>query len=321
MSDDRLSLVADIGGTHARFALVPANSTTTQHELTLRCRDFPGPVEAVRHYLSTVGNPDIRTSAIDVATAITGDQIALTNGPWSFSIEQTRNALGFEQLHVINDFTALALAVPLLGAKETRQVGGGSPLPNTAIGVLGAGTGLGVSGLLSYRGRWLAIQGEGGHAAFSPATVREDSILQVLRRRFGSHVSVERLLSGNGLTNIYEALCELDRAEPGTSEPGGITERALTGGDELSREAVDIFCAALGTAAGNLAVTLGARSGVFIGGGIVPKLGSYFDDSEFRARFEDKGRFHDYIAAIPTYIIVAEMPALRGLAAFLEHTK
>ena len=319
MSEHKLSLVSDIGGTHARFALVPINSTTTQHEHTLLCEDFPGPVEAARHYLSMVGNPDISSAAFDVATAISGDQVALTNGPWAFSVTQTRDALGLDRLHVINDFTALALAVPLLDARETRQVGGGSPLPGTAIGVLGAGTGLGVSGLLSYRGRWLAIQGEGGHAAFSPANDREDAILQNLRGRFGNHVSVERLLSGGGLTNIYEALCELDGVEAVRPEPDEITDRALHGGDERSGETVDIFCAALGTAAGNLAVTLGARSGVYIGGGIVPKLGSYFDDSAFRARFEDKGRFHNYISAIPTYIIVAEMPALRGLAAFLEH--
>lgn len=320
MSESALSLVSDIGGTNARFALVPVNGATTRQEHTLRCDDFPGPVEAVRHYLAMVGDPNIRVAAFDAATAVDGDQVALTNGPWEFSIRQTRDALGLERLHVINDFTALALAVPMLDANETRQIGGGSPRPETAIGVLGAGTGLGVSGLLPDRGRWLAIEGEGGHAAFSPMTKREDAILHVLRRRFGSHVSVERLLSGMGLTNIFEALCEIDGALPVRREPDEITEQALRGHDERSRETVDIFCAALGTAAGNLAITLGARGGIFVGGGIVPKLGTYFDDSPFRNRFEDKGRFHNYAAAIPTYVIVAEQPALRGLAAFLKHT-
>jgi glucokinase len=319
MSESALNLVSDIGGTHARFALVPIDSTTTQTEHTLRCADFPGPVEAARHYLSLVGNPKINSAAFDAATAITGDQVALTNGPWAFSITQTQKALGLARLHVINDFTALALAVPMLATGETRQVGGGSPLPDTAIGVLGAGTGLGVSGLLPHEGRWLAIEGEGGHVAFSPATEREDAILNIFRRRFGSHISVERLLSGMGLTNIFEALCELDGALPVGREPNEITERALHGYDERSRETVDIFCASLGTAAGNLAMTLGARGGIFIGGGIVPRLGRYFDDSPFRSRFEDKGRFHRYAAAIPTYVILAEQPALRGLAAFLVH--
>ena len=320
MSDSALSLVSDIGGTNARFALVSVDSAITRQEHTLRCEDFPGPVEAVRHYLAMVGNPNIQVAAIDVATAVDGDQVALTNGPWKFSIRQTREALGLERLHVINDFTALALAVPMLDANESRQIGGGSPRPETAIGVLGAGTGLGVSGLLPDRGRWLAIEGEGGHAAFSPITKREDAILHVLRRRFGRHVSVERLVSGMGLTNIFEALCEIDGAPPVRREPGEITEQALRGHDERSRETVDIFCAALGTAAGNLAITLGARGGIFVGGGIVPRLGKYFDDSPFRSRFEDKGRFHNYAAAIPTYVIVAEQPALRGLAAFLKHT-
>jgi len=319
MSESALSLVSDIGGTNARFALVPADAVTTQHEHTLRCADFPGPVEAVRHYLAMVGNPRVRVAAFDVATAVGGDQVALTNGPWDFSIAQTRDALGLERLHVINDFTALALAVPLLGADETRQVGGGSPLPDTAIGVLGAGTGLGVSGLLPDRGRWLAIEGEGGHAAFSPMSEREDAILQILRGRLGSHVSVERLLSGMGLTNIFEALCEIDGVQPARREPDEITEQALRGDDARCAETVDIFCAVLGTAAANVAITLGARGGIFIGGGIVPKLGSYFDDSPFRSRFEDKGRFRRYVAAIPTYVIVAKQPALRGLAAFLKH--
>jgi glucokinase len=319
MSQSALSLVSDIGGTNARFALVPANSVTTQHEHSLRCKDFPGPVEAARHYLAMVGNPRIRIAAFDVATAVDGDRVALTNGPWDFSITHTRDALGLKRLHVINDFTALALAVPLLDASETAQIGGGSPLPETAIGVVGAGTGLGVSGLLPDRGRWLAIEGEGGHVAFSPMTEREDAILQVLRRRFGSHISVERLLSGMGLTNIFEALCEIDGAPPVRREPDEITGQALHGRDERSRETVDIFCGALGTAAGNLAMTLGARGGIFIGGGIVPRLGRHFGDSPFRKRFEDKGRFHNYVAAIPTYVILAKQPALRGLAAFLQH--
>jgi glucokinase len=317
MSKVKISLVADIGGTNVRFALVPVGTTEPQREQILRCGDFDGPVEAVRHYLSLVGNPDLGIAAFDVATAVTGDQISLTNGPWSFSIAATRDALGLDRLHVINDFTALALAVPILDEHETRKVGAGVPVPETAIGVLGAGTGLGVSGLLWHAGRWLAVQGEGGHVTFSPVTEREDAILNVFRRDYGSHISVERFLSGMGLTNIYRALCELDGAEPVQLEPAQITEAALGGSDERARETVDIFCAALGTAASNVAITLGARSGVFIGGGIVPRLGDYFDRSAFRKRFEDKGRFSDYLSSIPTYLIVAETPALRGLATLL----
>ena len=317
MSEVTTSLVADIGGTNVRFALVPVGTTDPQHERILRCGDFDGPVEAVRYYLSLVGNPELDIAAFDVATAVTEDVISLTNGPWSFSISATREALGLDRLHVINDFTALALAVPILESDEIRKLGGGAPVPETAIGVLGAGTGLGVSGLLWHAGRWLAVQGEGGHVAFSPVTEREDAILDLFRRDYGTHISVERFLSGMGLTNIYQALCELDGAQPLQLDPAQITAGALAGSDTRARETVDIFCAALGTAASNVAITLGARSGVFIGGGIVPKLGDYFDRSAFRERFEDKGRFSDYLSAIPTYVIVAETPALRGLATLL----
>lgn len=317
MSEKSLSLVADIGGTNARFALVRTGSTDTQQEHDFRCREFAGLTEAVRHYLSLVGNPEVRVAAFDVASAVTGDLIHLTNGPWSFSISGTREALGLDELHVINDFTALALAVPILGESDVRKVGCGEPVAQTAIGVLGAGTGLGVSGLLWNSGRWLPLQGEGGHVAFSPVTEREDAILKIFRRDFGSHVSAERFLTGMGLSNIYRAVCKLDSSKPLQIEPAQITAAAIAGSDRRAQETVDIFCAALGTAASNLAITLGARSGVFIGGGIVPKLGAYFDQSAFRERFEDKGRFSEYISAIPTYIIVAPTPALRGLATLL----
>lgn len=314
---EAVALVADIGGTNARFALVGPDKRTPQHELSLLCADFSGPVEAVRHYLSLVGEPPIAVAAFDVATPVTGDLVQLTNGPWSFSIAATRDALGIERLDVINDFTALALAVPTLTADETRKVGRGEAVPQTAIGVIGAGTGLGVSGLLWHAGRWLALQGEGGHVAFSAVTPREDAILAILRREYGSHVSVERVLSGMGLNNIYRALCELDGSRPRALTPALITDAALAGEDDQARETLGIFCAALGTAASNLAVTLGARSGIFIGGGIVPRLGEFFDRSAFRQYFEDKGRFSDYVSAIPTYVIVAPTPSLRGLATLL----
>ncbi len=184
--------------------------------------------------------------------------------------------------------------------------------------MIGPGTGLGVSGLLSHDGRWLAIQGEGGHTAFSPMNEREDAVLRILRRRYGSHVSTERLVSGMGLTNIYQALCEIDGVAPGPAEPTDVSLRALSGAERQCVETVEMFCEILGTAAADLAVTLGARNGIYIGGGIVPRLGDYFARSPFRPRFEDKGRTSDYVRAIPTYVILAANPALRGLAAVLE---
>ena len=309
-----MRLLADIGGTNIRFALLAEGMLQPERELSLRCADFDGLEQAARYYLSQVGNPEISAAVIDVATAITGDLIKLTNSPWAFSIEQTKRQLGLQRLLVLNDFTALALSMPALEPSEVRQVGRGTAVQGAAIALIGAGTGLGVSGLLACEGRWIPIQGEGGHTAFSPADEREDAVLGVLRERFG-HVSTERLASGPGLVNIYRALSVLDHDVPRELDPEDIADRGMRDEDPRCREALTLFCSVLGTAAANLVVTLGARGGLFIGGGIVPKLGDWFDRSPFRARFEHKGRFSSYVAAVPTYVILAENPALRGLAA------
>jgi len=306
-------LVGDIGGTNARFALVAGGSRQPQQEQVMRCAEFDGLEQAIRRYLADHGDPAIREAALDVATGITGDFVQLTNGPWGFSIEKTRQALALDRLHVINDFTALALSVPTLQPHELRQVGGGKPIAGTAIAVIGPGTGLGVSGLLHAGERWNALQGEGGHTAVSPTTEREIEVLRWLMQRF-EHVSTERVVSGMGLVNLYRAICALDHATAQPLTPAQVTEAALAGKDVHCREALDMFCAILGAAAANLVVTLGAREGCYIGGGIVPRLGEYFVRSPFRARFEHKGRFSTYVAAVPTYVILAETPALRGLA-------
>jgi glucokinase len=310
-------LLADIGGTNVRFALLPAGEVRPQQEVSLACADHRGLVEAARAYLAQVGNPAVSEAAIDVATAITGDLVKLTNSPWAFSIEQTRQQLGLSRLLVLNDFTALALSLPTLRYDELRQVGRGQALPDKAIALIGAGTGLGVSGLIRCGARWVPLEGEGGHVAFSPMDAREDAVLGVLRERFG-HVSAERLASGPGLVNLYQALCRLDHVSARALEPQQIAEQGEAGKDAQAAEALAMFCAVLGTAAANLAITLGARGGVYIGGGIVPKLGDYFERSAFRARFEHKGRFSGYLAAIPTFVILAEYPALAGLAAAVD---
>lgn len=314
---DAFALLADVGGTNVRFALLAGAGARPERERSLACADYPGLEQAARAYLASVGEPQVREAAIDVATAITGDLVRLTNSPWAFSIEHTRRDLGLDRLLVLNDFTALALALPVLSSGDFRQVGRGAPLPRAAIGLIGPGTGLGVSGLLPCGAGWTAIQGEGGHVAFSPMDAREDAVLGVLRRRFG-HVSTERLVSGPGLANIYDALCKIDQVPVRTLAPVQITEAALAGADVHSVEALAMFCGALGTAAANLAITLGARGGVFIGGGIVPKLGAFFDASAFRVRFEHKGRFSGYLSSVPTYVITAEYPALLGLAAAIQ---
>lgn len=308
-------LLADLGGTSARFAL--AHGRHIERQQILRCADFSGPAAAARAFLGESA-ASAGEAAFAVAAPVLGDTVRMTNSAWVFSIEATREALGLRRLLVVNDFTALAHAIPALGRDELRQVGGGAAVADAPVAVIGPGTGLGVSGLLHDRSRWIGLQGEGGHCSFAPRSEREDALLRVLRARFG-HVSFERLVSGPGLTNIYQALCTLDGASPVAPPPEDITAAALSGDDGRAAETLDLFCAALGTASADLALTLGARGGVYIGGGIVPQLGDRFMRSPFRDRFEDRGRFHAYLAQIPTFVIAAEhSPALRGLAVLLE---
>jgi glucokinase len=312
-----MRLLADIGGTNVRFALLADGSSEPEQEASLVCADFRGLEEAARHYLSSVSVERITEAAFDVATAVTGDFIKLTNSPWAFSIEQTRRAFGLQRLVVINDFTALALAVPWLKPEDLRQVGGGTAVAGSALALIGAGTGLGVSGLIASGASWIPIQGEGGHTAFSPMDEREDGVLKVLRERFG-HVSTERVASGPGLVNIYESLCTLDHVVARAVKPEQVTEAGVSGSDPQCAEALRMFCGILGTATANLVITLGARGGAYVGGGIVPQLGNYFAGSAFRRRFEHKGRFSKYLAEIPVWVIHADNPALNGLAAALN---
>jgi len=309
-------LIGDVGGTNARFALVDEHRRIAA-ERTLAGADFAGLRTAIEAYLREVDAPRLSRAAIAVATPITDDWVQFTNSPWSFSIETTRRELGLKQLRVLNDFTALALALPQLGPDERRAVGGGTALANAPIGLIGPGTGLGVSGLVWSGDRWIPLETEGGHVTFSPANEREWAVSRILQRRFG-HVSPERVLAGPGWVDVYTALAELDGWAAEDLTPGEITRRALAGTCPHCLEVQEIFCEALGTAAGNLAITLGALGGVYIGGGIVPRLGEFFDRSAFRARFEAKGRFSAYLAAIPTWVITAANPALRGVAAALD---
>lgn len=309
-------LIADIGGTNARFALENAHGAL-EHIQVLACGDYPSLEMAIRSYFEILGNPQVQHAAIGIANPVTGDWVQMTNHHWAFSIEATRLALGFTTLLVMNDFTALALALPRLPANELLQVGGGEALLGAPLALLGAGTGLGVSGLVpSAHSVAIALAGEGGHASFAPFDDRELELWRYARKQYG-HVSLERLLSGPGLKLIYEALSHISGETPEALTASQISAQGLSGECVRCRESIDTFCAILGTAAADLALTLGARGGVYIGGGIVPKLGEYFARSPFRSRFEDKGRFSAYLAAIPVYVINSPWPALVGASAAL----
>ncbi|MCP5287234.1 MAG: glucokinase [Burkholderiaceae bacterium] len=313
---DRPRLIADIGGTYARFAL-EFSAGQFEHATSLRCADHADFHAAVTAYLASVPAPRPDHAAVAIANPVEGDQVRMTNYHWQFSIEQMRDELALETLVVVNDFTALAMALPRLGRHDTRQVGGGEPRARSVIGLLGAGTGLGVSGLIPAGDGHVALGTEGGHVSFGPRDAREHAILAFAEREF-DHVSFERLVSGPGLELIHRALRDRAGLPPDGLKAPEITRRGLDGSDALCRETLDAFCAMLGTAASNLAVTLGAMGGIFIGGGIVPRLGAYFEQSPFRARFEDKGRFSAYLAGIPTYVITAENATFIGASAILS---
>ncbi len=316
-------LVADIGGTNARFGLI--DGRVIRDVRILRCAEYPSLEAAASAYLAAIGLAGAglagtgpagrpRRGAFAVAGPVTGDRVAMTNLVWEFSVGRVRDALGLEGLAVINDFTAVALSVPRLGEDDRRQVGAGAPQPGGVVAVLGPGSGLGVSGLIpGPGGRWSALSGEGGHVTMAPISDRESAVLGQLRKSF-EHVSAERVLSGPGLVNLHAALSILDGREPEALTAARIVESAVAGGHPHCVEAVEMFCAMLGTVAGNLALTLGARGGVYIAGGIVPKLGPLFTHSRFRKRFLEKGRMRDFLEPVPTYVVTHELPAFLGLA-------
>lgn len=313
---DTVWLVADVGATNARFGLISPDGTIL-HSSTFACADFSEIGDAVEAYLKQRGAlPMPRVGALAIAAAITGDFIQMTNHPWSFSVVALRDRLGFERLRAINDFTAVALALPRLSPADRRQVGGAAPVEGKPIAVLGPGSGLGASGLVPTGSGWVALTAEGGHATMPPANDRESNVLDLMREHF-DHVSAERVLSGPGLVNLYNALAALDRVPAAPYTAPQITDPRVGASDPLCREATEMFCAMLGTVAGNLVLTLGAQGGVYIAGGIVPRLGQRFADSGFRARFEAKGRMQPYLAAVPAYVVTHRLPAFLGCAAAL----
>lgn len=308
-------LLIDLGATTARFALQRAGGAP-EHVVRMPIAEHPALAAAIRSYLAGTGARP-RVAAFAVAAPVSGDRIALTNHPWTFSIAETKAEFGLAHLWVINDFTAVALSLPRLAPGDLVAIGGGQGLAGAPLAVLGPGTGLGVSGLLPAPTGWVAIAGEGGHASLPAIDEREEEVLGALRRRFG-HVSAERAVCGQGLVNLYCAIAGLAGAAPTEPTPAEIAERGAAGLDPLAREALEMFCALLGTVAGNLTLTLGARGGCFIAGGIAPRIGDFLLRSRFRQRFEEKGRFRAYLAAIPTWLVVRRTPAFLGLAHLLD---
>lgn len=316
--------LGDIGGTNARFGWQAFEGAAISHVQVLPCAGHASLLEAAQCYLQQQGLSAPACAAFGIANPVTGDQVVMTNHPWRFSVSALRKGLGLARLLLLNDFTALALSLTQLPPAQKRAVGGGQAAPDSAIGLIGPGTGLGVSGLLplGFQNKWIPISGEGGHVSLSAATALEFAAIEHLQKRYG-HVSAERVISGAGLVDLHRALCELqDGQGGGITTPAEVLARAQELPASTASQALDMFCGFLGSVAGDLALTLGARGGIYIGGGIVPRLGGRFEASPFRARFEDKGRFRPYLQAIPTWVIDSPVsPALQGASQALSLTQ
>ncbi|MFD1297244.1 glucokinase [Lysobacter gummosus] len=315
------ALLADIGGTNARFALASSDPSTPallpDSVQVFAVADFPSLADAARHYLDRTGaTPDQGVFA--VAGRVDGDEARITNHPWVISSERTRIALGLTHLRLVNDFAAQAMAVSLLQPADVVPIGGvrwngWNDSGDRTYAIIGAGTGLGVGALLRREGRYYPLQTEGGHVSFAPGTPEEIEVLQRLSGEFG-RVSNERLLSGSGLVNLHRALSQIAGEDPGPLQPQDITAMAREG-DVRCLRAIDVFCAVFGAAAGDLVLTLGAWDGVFLPGGLVPKLMPWLAHSGFRQRFEHKGRFSPTMARVPTLAVTHAQPGLLGAAA------
>jgi glucokinase len=308
-------LLADIGATNARFALL--TNRQIAHSQVFMVADYETIADAIVAYLGQFAQTERPVEgALAVAGPVLGDRIAMMNSPWNFSIAGLKEQFGWTRLHIMNDFAANALAIPVLSAGDLLQVGEGAPVPDAPIVALGPGTGLGVGGLIPVGGRWVAVPGEGGNVTLAALDSREAAIIDILRRQY-AHVSAEIVLSGPGLVNLYESLCELAGKPATPSTPEHITH-VYPGCDPQCREAVTIFCAMLGTFAGDVALTFGALGGVYIMGGIVPKIAEIFRHSAFRERFEFKGRYRHYLSSVPTYVVMHPFPAFLGLRTLFE---
>ena len=304
-------LIADIGGTNTRCAIARPGGTVDSVE-TFRNREFPGLDRLLAAYLGMLPpgqRPD--EAVIAIAAPIRGDEVRMVNINWAFSLSALAQTLSLKRLIPLNDFAAQAYALPVLGPGDLQQVGGGKAVAGAPKVVVGPGTGLGTAGLVSIAGRWHAITGEGGHGTMAPSDEREARIIALGRERFG-HCSAERLISGSGLAFVHSALSGAAPLAP--DEVGA----RIAAGDATALEALDVFFQLLGTVASNLALTFAAFGGVYIGGGITPRYVEQFKTSGFRPRFEDKGRYRPFLADIPTWVITADEPALRGLAAYAE---
>ncbi|ACE82860.1 glucokinase [Cellvibrio japonicus] len=323
-----LLLVADIGGTNARFGLVefdPAQlkaggkiNYTAQRQITLKCANYSDMATMIKACCAELGIAIPAHGCLAIAGPIENGQASMTNLNWKFSINSLRDTLGMETLHVINDFASLAYAVPFLQDAELITLYAAKSNPDAPIVVMGPGTGFGMAGLIPSGDNWRIVPTEGGHASFAPTNSKEMRIKSYLLKE-QNHVSIENILSGGGLVNLYRALAYNAGIEAETYTPADVSTKGLNNEDPLCREAVCTFCDVLGEVAGDKALSWGAKGGVVIGGGITPKLASILHDTHFFERYKNKGPMATYVSDISIRLIVNDKAALVGSAAWLIH--
>jgi glucokinase len=306
-------LVADIGGTNARFALLDEEGGGVGPLHRVELDTFAGVAEAIRPFLETrCGGRPPRGAVLAVAGPVSGNRVRLTNRGWAVDGAELARALGIGAVRVVNDFAAVSWSLPRLGAADLFPLGGGPGEPGEPMAVLGPGTGLGVGAFLPPD---RALVTEGGHASLAARDAREAAVVEWLRPRHNGHVSAERVLSGMGLCNLHDALAALDGAAVPERSAAAVAEAALSGGCPVSREALSMFCAVLGGVAGDLALLYGAKGGVFVAGGIAPRFPEFLAASAFRERFEAKGRFREWLRPVPAFLVTRPDAAMLGLAA------
>lgn len=310
------ALIADIGGTNARFALVNEETWDIFDDLVLPCAEYPGLIEAATDYLQKVGMKSVTHACFPLACPVDVDLIKLTNNHWQFTRDQLIQAFDLEKLHLINDFTAMALGMLEVPEEGFTLIKSGTPKADTPRVVIGPGTGLGVSGLVPFRDEWRALSTEGGHVSFAPTDELSIEILKILQKQFG-RVSVERILSGQGLVNLYQAMAQIFDIPLVSLTPAQISQKALEG-DKLAAQVLTRFCRVLGEVTGDSVLKMGGVGGVYLCGGILPRMVDFLIQSEFVEAFLAKGRAIEFIANVPVQLCIHKNPGLLGAAAYVR---
>lgn len=311
------ALIGDIGGTNARFAIVPEKGAAAHFLPILRTADFDTFESAIEAVLANYTAASPRSAIFAIAGPVEGDEIRLTNNSWTVRPKRLSKQFDLSRIIVLNDFEAQALAVASFELQHVYQIGGGSGIAGATRVAVGPGTGLGVAGLLNVQNMWVPVPGEGGHVDIGPRTPRDIQIFPYLEP-IGGRISAEQVLSGRGLTYIYHAIAKADGKQALLSSAAEISAAALEGNDSLASEALNLFVTYLGRLAGDLAMIFMSHGGVFLTGGIVPKILPALETGVFRMAFEDKAPHEGLLGTIPVYVVTSEFPGIDGLAAYIN---